>query len=80
MEGGWVLNLQNGSLTFVERTAGHIDSRLTINYVKNTDIKTFLHTFMICFSTASKFSRHLIFHLPGAVFKDNIHVGKIGPP
>ncbi|XP_015750339.1 PREDICTED: DNA-directed primase/polymerase protein-like [Acropora digitifera] len=26
-------------------------------------------------STASKFSRHLIFHLPGAVFKDNIHVG-----
>ncbi|XP_044170934.1 DNA-directed primase/polymerase protein-like [Acropora millepora] len=26
-------------------------------------------------STSSKFSRHLIFHLPGAVFKDNIHVG-----
>ncbi|XP_068746764.1 DNA-directed primase/polymerase protein-like isoform X3 [Montipora capricornis] len=26
-------------------------------------------------STSSKFSRHLIFHLPGAVFKDNINVG-----
>lgn len=26
-------------------------------------------------STSSKFSRHLIFHLPGAVFKDNIHAG-----
>lgn len=26
-------------------------------------------------STTSKFSRHLIFHLPGTVFKDNIHAG-----
>jgi len=26
-------------------------------------------------STPTKFSRHLIFHLPGAVFKDNIHAG-----
>ena len=28
------------------------------------------------FSTSAKFSRHLIFHLPGAVFKDNIHAGE----
>ncbi|XP_048585081.1 DNA-directed primase/polymerase protein isoform X2 [Nematostella vectensis] len=26
-------------------------------------------------STDTKFSRHLIFHMPGAVFKDNIHAG-----
>ena len=26
-------------------------------------------------STVTKFSRHLIFHLPGAVFKNNIHAG-----
>ena len=32
--------------------------------------------FLQC-STSSKFSRHLIFHLPGAVFKDNINVGKV---
>lgn len=29
------------------------------------------------FSTPAKFSRHLIFYLPGAVFKDNIHAGEI---
>ncbi|EDO27840.1 predicted protein, partial [Nematostella vectensis] len=26
-------------------------------------------------STDTKFSRHLIFHMPGAVFKDNVHAG-----
>ncbi len=26
-------------------------------------------------TTPSKFSRHLIFHLPHAVFKNNIHAG-----
>lgn len=28
-------------------------------------------------STADKFSRHLIFNLKNAAFKDNLHMGKV---
>ena len=30
-------------------------------------------------TTKQKFSRHLIFHLPGAVFRNNLHAGKFKP-
>ena len=47
------------------------------------DLWQFLNVLLIislscCFSVGStdvKFSRHLVFHLPGAAFKNNIHAG-----